>query len=876
MLFGRRSAASRLDDELRFHLDRHIAENLTAGMSADEARAAALRAFGNPALLREQTRAAWSWSRIESLILDLRYCARTLWRSPGFAAIAVSIMGLGIGANIALFTVVRSVLLEPLPFHDPDRLMMVYESDTTSDYPHPWLPVDAGSFWEWQKAAQPMAQLAVISPWQDTAVSAEAGRLPEKIDVAWCTWNFFPLLGVQPALGRSFTAADDRPGAAASVMLAHSFWMRRYGGNPAIVGKSIWLDAKPYTVIGVLPESFVYSGAFGGETLQVWTPVRHDAPAELLSTFGDHEFLVVARLQRGTSLTALVSRLDALQKQIKVLHPGPAVHNGAIGRTMLDDAVDDYKTPLYALLAAAACVLLIACMNVAGLLVARAAARSKEQAIRSALGGGRLRLLRERVIESLLLSVAGGGLGWLLAWGALLWLVASRHDMNRVESIHIDGIVALFTVGAVVFSAIFSGTITALASGSKQILMALQESSRAHSGAASRARLRKALLVVQVGLTVVLLVGAGLLLKSFQRLRSTDIGVPVDNVLTMQFSLPDARYKEPTKRVAFFEQLLSRVRALPGVTAGLVSAVPGEGWNGDSLMEVVEHPPLPKGQGLDFMIRGADPGYFAAIGLPILRGRTFSADERLERANVVVISKGAAEQYFPGEDPIGKHIKPIDSNEFPPYEVIGVAGDVRWNIAQSPLPTLYWPIFGNGYSFATIVVRSRQDVESLAMPVEKIISRLDPDLPVSNVMTLRQAIGKSTIDSEFDSILVLAFAVIALVLAAAGLYGVLAYLVAARTAEIGIRIALGARREEVLRLMLFDGLRPALLGLAVGLAGSVAVVREIKSMLYETEPLDPAVFAAVAAMLLVVAALACLAPAWRASRLDPMQALRAE
>jgi predicted permease len=877
MLLQRGSQDLRLDDELRFHLDRQIAENLESGMSVEEARAAALRAFGNPTLLRDQTRATWSWGRFESLLLDVRYCARTLWRSPAFAVIAIFIMALGIGANIALLTVVRSVLLKPLPYRDSDRLMMIYERDTPGAYTDPnRLPVDAGSFWEWQKAAQPMAQMAMISPWQDAAVSAEAGRLPEKINLAWCTWNFFPTLGVQPALGRSFAADDDRPGAAATVILTHSFWMRRYGGDPAIVGKSIWLDARPYTVIGVLPASFVYSGAFGGGNLQAWAPVRRDAPADLLSTFGDHEFLVVARLARGTSLAALVSRLDALQKQIKLQHPDPAVHSAVSGRIMLDDTVNNYRTPLYALLAASVCVLLIACMNVAGLLVARAAARGKEQAIRSALGGGRLRLLRERVVESLLLSAAGGGLGWLMAWGALHWFVAARHDMNRVEAIHIDGVVALFTVGAVVFCAIFAGTLTALASGGRQILIALQESSRAHSGAASRTGLRKVLLVAQVGLTVVLLVGAGLLIKSFQRLRSTDIGVPVNNVLTMQFSLPDARYKEPTKRVAFFEQLLARIRALRGAQAGLVSAAPGEGWNGDNLMEIVEHPPLPKGQGLDFMIRGADPGYFAVIGLPILRGRTFTADERLERANVVVISKGAAEQYFPGEDPIGKHIKPVDSNEFPPYEVIGVAGDVRWNIAQPPLPTLYWPIYGNDYSFATIVVRSRQDVESLAMPVEKIVSGLDPDLPVSNVMTLRQAIGKSTIDSEFDSILVLAFAAIALMLAAAGLYGVLAYLVAQRTGEIGIRIALGARREQVLRLMLLDGLRPALFGLALGIAASLAVVQQIKSMLYETDPLDPAVFVVVAAMLLLVAALACLAPAWRASRLDSMQALRTE
>lgn len=878
MMFGRERAASRLDDELRFHLERQIAENISAGMRPEEARLAALRTFGNPALLRDRTRDTWSWAALESLLRDLRFGARTLRRSPGFAAIAILVMSLGIGANVALFTVVRSVLLKPLPYRDPGQLVLVYEADGDHPHPHPWLPVDAGSFWEWQRATQSVAQMAMVSPFQDYNVSAEGGKLPEKIDAAWCTWNFFEMLGVRPTLGRSFTSDDDRPGAAATAVLTATFWKRRYGGDPAIVGKTIWLDAKPYTIVGVLPSSFLYSGSFGGNTVQVWTPVNHEAPPYLLHTFEDHEFLVVARLHPGVSLAALTSQLNALQKQIKIAHAGPAVHNGAIGRTMLDDAVHDYETPLYALLAATGCLLLIACMNVASLLVARIAARSKEMAIRTALGGGQLRLLREQLMESLLLSAGGGALGLLLAWSTLQWLVHARNDMNRVEAIQIDGAVAAFTVGIVALCALFSGVISAMSSGSKHILATLQESSRAQSPGRARAGLRKVLLMMEVGLTVVLLVGAGLLLKSFQQLRATDIGVPADNVLTMHISLPDVRYKDQAQQIGFFEQLIARVRALPGVqAAGLVSSAPGEGWGGDHLMRVVEHPPLPAGQGFDFMVRGAEPGYFAAIQLPLLRGRTFTQDERMERAKVAVISEGAAKQFFPGEDPIGKHLKGLDDDsDSNVYEVIGVVGDTRWNVNQPPMAMLYWPMYGNGYSVATIVIRSTRDVESLALPVQKLIGQLDPDLPISNAMTLREAIGKSTIDSEFDSILVLGFAVIALVLAATGLYGVLAYLVTQRTGEIGIRIALGAKREQVLRLMLLDGLRPALFGLALGLAGSFFAVKQIKSMLYETEPLDPIVFAAVAGTLLAVAALACVVPAWRASRLNPMEALRTE
>jgi predicted permease len=864
-----------LERELHSDLELEEEEQRENGLSPEEARYAARRAFGNPALIREQSHAIWSWNWIETLARDLRYSLRTLHRTPGFSTIAIVVMALGIGANIALFTVVRSVLLKPLPYRDPDRLVLMYESDKDHPHAHPWLPADAGSFWQWQRAAQSVAQMAMVSPFQGYNVSAESGKLPEQIDAAWCTGNFLSLLGIQPVLGRGFTASDDNPAAPATAILSASFWTRRYGADPAVIGKTIWLDAKPYTIIGVLPSAFTYSGAFGGNTVQVWTPVQHEAPQWLMKTHSDHEFQVVARLNPGVSLAALASQLDQLQKQIKAANPAPSVHNGVIGRTMLDDAVQNYKTPLYALLAATGCVLLIACMNVAGLLVARAASRSKELAIRAALGGGRLRLIRERLIESLLLSALGGVLGMLMAWGALGWLIQTRHDMNRVEAIRIDGVVAAFTVGIIVLCAISSGLIAALSASLKNVLAGLQEGSRSHSGGTNRLMLRRVLLATEVGLTVVLLVGAGLLLKSFERLRSADIGVPVDNVLTMRLGLPSARYSDPARSAAFFEKVITSVRALPGVSAaGLVSAAPGEGWNGDNEMSIVEHPPLAKGQGLDFMLRGADPGYFSAIGLPVLKGRVFGSDERLEHANVVLISRGAAQQFFPGEDPVGKHIKEIDGNGV--WEVIGVVGDARWNIAQPPLPTLYWPIYGNGYTFATIVVRASHDVESLAVPVQRIVGGLDPDLPVWSVMTLREAIGKSTVDSQFDSVLVLVFASIALVLAAAGLYGVLAYLVAQRTVEFGIRIALGAQRDQLLKKVLLDGIRPALVGLLLGLAASAASVRLIGSMLYETQPLDPAVFVAVAGLLLLVALAACLVPAWQAARLDPMQALRTE
>ena len=876
-LFHRNRLGSELDEEIRDHLDRQIEFNLAGGMSPEEARLAALRRLGNPLLLRDTTRATWSWSGMEQCARDVRIGVRTLTRSPGFAIMAILIMAIGIGANIAIFTVIRSVLLQPLPYRDSSRLVSLFEHQT-----HPvdvgysnYLPVSAGNFAEWKKATQGVAQMAIVSTWHQYNVSAEGGKLPEKVDAAWCSGNFFSVLGIAPALGRLFTENDDRRGAAAAVVLSDAFWRRRYNADRGIVGRTIWLDARPFTVIGVTPSWFVYEGKYGGGTDQLWTTVNHEAPSAFMTSFEDRGFVVVARLLSGQTISRLVGELSAVQRQIKIDHPEPAVSDGAQGRTMLDDTVQGYKTPLYVLLGATGCVLLIACLNVASLLVARAAARSKELAIRTALGGGRLRLMRERLTESLILSAAGGGTGLLLAWVALQWLVSARLDMNRVESIHMDGVVALFTLFAIGLCALVSGMLSVLSINGREILAPLKESSRAHSGGRARAGLRKTLLVLEVGLTVVLLVGAGLLVKSYQRLRSADLGVPVENVLTMHISLPGARYRKPEQWTAFFEQLIARVRALPGVkAAGLVSTAPGEGWGGNRMISVVEHPPLPKGEGFDILARGADPDYFAAIQIPLLSGRTFSHDERLERAHVVILSRSAAQAMFPGEDPIGKHLH--DDSDGGVLQVIGVVGDTRWYVTEPLHPMLYVPIYGDDYSVATIVVRSPHDVESLAMPIEKVVGEMDPDLPVSDVMTIRQATGKSTVDNQFDSILVLAFAVIALVLASAGLYGVLAYLVAQRTGEIGIRIALGAQRDEVLGLMLADGLRPALIGLLLGLIASAATTQFIKTMLYQTPPLDPVVFAAVAGLLIASAALACLVPAWRASRLDPMQALRTE
>jgi predicted permease len=709
---------------------------------------------------------------------------------------------------------------------------------------------------------------------QDSRVglSGSGGQLPEKLYSAEISWDLLRTLGVQPALGRDFTQADDSPAANGTALLSWGLWKRRFGGKRVILNQTIYVDAKPYTVIGIMPAWF----DFPDPATQLWTTVYHDNPEDEMTSFSRHMFGVVGRLKPGVSAAQGVADLSIISQRIHNAHLNdPFVFRSAKSRPLLEHMVGDIKKPLYVLLQSTCCLLLIACLNVANLLVARAAARRKELAIRTALGGSWLRLIRERLMESLLLSVGGGALGLVVAAAALAWLERTRTDMSRVESIHIDGVVAAFTVGIIVLCALFSGLIAAFSASDKRILVALHEASRSVSRGIARVTLRKVLLTLEVGLTVILLIGAGLLLKSYERLRSADMGCITRDVITMHLGLPDARYATPAQRANFFDTLLERVRALPGVdAAGFVTAAPGQGYGMDWTFSIMEHPPLQQGSGLFALSRWADSKYFGAMGIPILRGHTFDDGKRLDAANEVIISQSFAKQYFPGEDPIGKHVHVELKHRT--AVVVGIVGDTRYAIGETPRPVQYYPLGAGVETVGTLVIRSRHDLEQFALPVQRIVSEMDRDLPVSDVLTMNQLLGKSTLDQSFNTTLLVAFATLSLGLAAVGLFGVLSYIVAQRTTEIGIRIALGAQREHVIRKILMDGMWPAVIGLVAGLAASLEAGRLMRDLLYEIEPLDPAVFAAVAATLVAVAVFACFIPAWRASRLDPMQALRTE
>ncbi len=858
-----------VERELRSDLELEEEEQREHGVPPEEARYAALRAFGNPTLICEQTSAIWSWNWLESPARDLRFSLRTLRRTPGFTGIAILVMALGIGANVALFTVVRGVLLKPLPFHDPDRLVMLYEAGLQMDDAAGPNVVSGGMYAEWKNQSRSFSSLALAKGIR-VGLSGSGGQLPEKLKSALFSWNMLSTLGVQPALGRDFTEADDKPGANGTVLLSWGLWKRRFGGDPAILNQTIDLDAQTYTVIGVMPAWF----DFPDSSTQLWTPVYHDKPEDEMTSFSNHMFRVVGRLKPGVSASQSVADLSVISQRIHNQHLNdPFVFRSASSRPLLEHIVGEIKKPLYVLLEATCCLLLIACLNVANLLVARAAARRKELAIRTALGGSWLRLIGERLMECLLLSASGGALGLLLAFAALQWLTRTRLDMTRVESIHIDSVVAAFTVGVIVLCALFSGLIAAFSSSDKSILGALHEASRSVGGNSARASVRKLLLTLEVGLTATLLIGAGLLVKSYERLRSVDMGCLTQDVITMHLGLPDARYATPAQRANFYDALLDRVRALPGVdAAGFATAVPGQGYQTDWSFTIVEHPPLPQGSGLFALSRWADPNYFGAMGIPILRGRTFDRGKRLDAADEVIISQSFANQYFPGEDPLGRHLRARGRNAV----IVGMVGDTRYEIGEPPRPVQYYPLDAGIENVGALVIRSSRNLEQFALPVQRIVSEMNPDLPVSDVLTMNELLGQSTVDQSFHTALLVAFATLSLALAGVGLFGVMSYIAAQRKTEIGIRVALGAKREQVMRKMLLDGMRPAVFGLVGGLVASLEAGQLMRDLLYEVKPLDPAVYAAVAATLLAVAAFACIVPAWRASRLDPMQALRAE
>ncbi len=873
VLFSRGAEKSRLNSEFEFHLEQQIAENVSHGMEPEQARLAAIRLFGNPAVLQEQTHSEWNWNWLEDMWRDIRYGVRTLMRSPGFSLTAILVMALGIGASTSLFTIIRSVLLKPLPFREPDKLVMLYEHFRQNQ--SPYNVVAPAVFHDWREKTHGFQDMAAWHWWAG-AITTDSGELPEYIVGAAGSWNLFSVLGVEPAMGRTFMADEDRIGAPDAVILTWSFFQSRFNEDRSIIGKPVRIDSKPYTVVGVLPKSFTYPDP----EVKVWIPYSPSLEPNQLAAYDRHQSYVIARLKKDVPPSAALKEVSALQFQLHQANPGRPVTEDVVMRPMLDDVVEDAKTPLLILMAAVFCLLLIACLNVSNLLVARGAAKRREVAIRGALGGSRLKLIREQMTESLLIAIGGGVLGILLSLFSTKWLATHWKDLPRADAIEIDGRVLLFAGVIVVLAALMAGLVPAISSTGKQVLSALQESARSLGGGVSRAALRKTLLGAEVALTVVLLISAGLLFKSFMHMRSSDLGCATDHILTLRYGLPDRDYSTAAKVVSFHEALLEKLRNLPDVVAaGLVSTAPGAGYEGDNIFTIPEHPAPANSLDMDAITRKADPGYFSTMQIPLLQGRVFTPQDRLDRSNFIIISKMFADRYFPNESPLGKHVKTQFDGKNDSREIIGVVGDTVWEVGQPIKPMMYFPLFSGApteTTVVTVVVRTAHDPLALGMAVQKQIASLDKQIAVYRVMTLPQIIGRATASKSFSASLVLGFALVSLILAAVGLYGVLSYLLQQRVAEIGIRMALGAQRSEILRLVLLDAMRPVLFGLVLGLLGGAIAGTLIKSILYGTRPLDPVVFAGIIGSILVTAALASAAPALRACKIEPVQALRLE
>ncbi|GGH02674.1 ABC transporter permease [Silvibacterium dinghuense] len=812
---------------------------------------------------------------MDILFRDLRQTLRNLARTPGFSLTVVLVMALGIGATAALFTVVNSVLLKPLPLPDSDRLVRAWEASPEHGYSH---TAAAGGTWRiWHDQNRSFAQLGVADPWELNLAGAE-GQLPEHLDAEAATWQTLGLLGVKPALGRFFTQADDTWGADKTVVLSWSLWQRRFGADPGIVGRKLLLDTQPYTVIGVLPKWFQYPDAH----TQLWIAISPLFPPRAWDSHDSHNFTVIGRLKPGVSIATAqedlsrISRLRAEQRP-----PNDFIDDAAHVVGLLDADTYKVRTLLNILFAATGCLLLIACLNVANLLVARSASRRREAAIRSALGGSRGRLLRDRLLESLVLCTAGGAFGILIAQLALQWLLSRRADLPRAASVHLDGTAIGFALGTALACGLIAGLAPAFADRHDQLLNALQDQSRAVSGSRQSLRFRRALLAVEVALTVVLLVGAGLFLRSYQNMHSAELGVSTARTLTMGINLPYApQYEKEARITGFFEDLLTRVQALPGVqAAGLADRLPGQGEGTDD-GETIAEIPMPKGTMLDIQVRYVSPDFFRSLGIPLLHGRTFTADDRLEHGRLAIVNQAFVRQYLKSRDPIGLHVNDLNTGPEgttdPKNEIVGVVGDVRSAPASPIEPIVYFPLWTGVRSGPTLFLRTTGDPLAMATTVQKVVAGIDRSVAVTDLLTYDDLVGKNTAEASFNATLLSVFAGLSLVLAAVGLFGVLSFLVSQRTAEIGVRMALGAQREHVLRLLLADGLRPAVIGLVLGIAASAGLTRLVASLLYGTQPLDPLVFVLVSFALIAVAALACLLPAWRASQLDPVAALRAE
>jgi putative ABC transport system permease protein len=869
-----------LDAEMSAHLELAIEENLQRGLPADEARRQALLRFGGPQQAKENHREARGLPLLETLLQDLRFALRMLRKAPGFTAVAVVTLALGIGANTAIFSVINTVLLRSLPYHDPERLVMVWESN--SQHPNPHNTVSPPNYLDWLSRNSVFSGMSFVF---DERANLTGNGDPEEVVVQDVSSNFFSLLGVSPLFGPGFTPENGQPGHDNVVILSYGLWKQRFAGDPAIVGKSILLNGHAQTIVGVAPQNFqwfIKDGSLTGAKPQMW------APFVFPEAFHHHKQIgrfmtVVARLKPGVTHSQAQTEMSTIAARLEQEDPDFDGHWGVNVVPLRQQISGDLRPALLVLLGAVAFVLLIACTNVSSLLLARAASREREMAIRTAIGASRWRIARQLLMESLLLALIGGSIGVAIAvWGTNALLAASPRNLLDLRAVSMDLRVLFFAVAATLLAGLLFGFLPSYISAHSRISETLKEGGRGSSFAKRRAFARKAFVVAQLGLALVLLCGSGLLIRSFARLIGVDPGFDTGHLLTFKITLPQSKYGTDQSCITFFQQLLARISAVPGVRwASMESFPPLTGLGAATGVRLLSQPPLALSDLPVANVRVVGPDYFSTMSIPLRAGRLFTTQELAEEKHVTIINRAFADKYLHGVNPLGQkaviYMKSDADAESQPSEIIGVAGDVhQLGLDTAPEPTAYWPHPELVMSGMTMLVRTSSDPLDLLPVIRNQLQQLDPELPMAAVATMDQLLADSLSRSRFTMLLLGIFAAVALLLAAVGIYGLIAYSVMQRTQELGIRIALGAGRHDVLRLVLAEGARLTFLGVSVGVLAAVAFSRLLSTLLFSVSATDPLTFAIVAALLAVVALAACFIPARRATKVDPLVALRYE
>ncbi|HUJ30765.1 MAG TPA: ABC transporter permease [Candidatus Acidoferrum sp.] len=813
---------------------------------------------------------------------DVKYGWRMLRRSPGFAVVAVLTLAIGIGANAAIFSVVDTIVLRPLPFVDSGRIVVIF--DTNANRKILRGTVSAAEFLDWRDMNHVFKELSAIRP---SYVTVTGGGEAEQIWGVYTTGNLFPMLGVKPALGRGFSPEEERPGHEQVVMISYGMWQRRFGGDRGAIGNSILIDYKPYTIIGVLPQNFTL---FGTSTpLDIWVPFVFNR-AQLNRE--DHELAVFARLKDNATVPQAQAEMDQINATLMKQYPQANEDHGVHIGQFQQELTRDLRPALALFFGAVVFVLLIACANVANLMLARAATREREIALRSTLGAGRFRILRQLLTESVLLSLIGGTLGILVAYTGIHFMrgmlsTAGIKEVPFSGGISLSGTVLAFTLGLSVLTGILFGLAPSIQISRTELGESLKEGSRGSTGGRRGHFIRSSLIVSEVTLSLLLMVSAGLLIRSFIRLMSEDIGFNPSNLLTMQLWLPDSHYASPPEVASFYQRVLEEVDATPGVkSAGAVNFLPFSRWADFYDFDIAGRAAPAAGEPFTSRYRVIDPQFLRTMDIPIKQGRDFAPSDGPDAAGVALVNEALVRRYWPDESPVGKqiriHLPAVRSPQQPESRdswltIVGVVGDIReWEWGLDKIPSLYLPYLQNPSRLMSIVIRANGNPGQLTSAVRHIVHGVDANQPVTSVHTMDELVAEAVSQRRLTMLLLAVFGGVAMLLAAVGIYGVMAYAVAQRTHEIGIRMALGAEPNDVLRMVVADGMRLAALGLATGLIAAALGMRYLESQLYGVRANDPLTFSCVALVLAGVAAMASYFPARRATKVDPLVALRYE